>query len=86
MPTQLAVNEQYNVSVSGAVVVSPDKNIKIDNKAGTLEITITTSGNTTKVERKLEMKSSIISKSNIQDLRAIANAWNDENLLKLMLK
>lgn len=86
LPTQLAVNEQYNVSVSGAVVVSPDKNIKIDNKAGTLEITVTTSGNTTKVERKLEMKSSIISKSNIQDLRAIANAWNDENLLKLMLK
>jgi hypothetical protein len=31
------------------------------------------------------MKSTIVSKGNIQDFREIANAWNDENMLKLML-
>ena len=85
LPSQLSVNEQYKVSVRDGKVVTPNREIKIDNKVGTLEIRVETSGHTVKIERKLDMKGSIVSKGNIQDFREIANAWNDENLLKLML-
>ena len=85
LPSQLSVNEQYKVSVRDGKVVTPNREIKIDNKVGTLEIRVETSGHTVKIERKLDMKGSIVSKGNIQEFREIANAWNDENLLKLML-
>ena len=74
------------IKLENGQFVSKNKSVKIEHEIGSVVINITVEGNTAKIERKLDMNSTVIQKSDILKMKEIVDAWNDDNLMRLIIK
>jgi hypothetical protein len=86
IPSQQNLTENHIIKLENGQFVSKNKSVKIEHEIGSVVINITVEGNTAKIERKLDMNSTVIQKSDILKMKEIVDAWNDDNLMRLIIK
>jgi hypothetical protein len=86
IPSQQNLTENHIIKLENGQFVSKNKSVKIEHEIGSVVINITVEGNTAKIVRKLDMNSTVIQKSDILKMKEIVDAWNDDNLMRLIIK
>ena len=83
------VDESYKYVVhcsAGIQLLTPQKNLSIDNKAGQMTMSLRKEGDRVMISRSLKLKKQLYSPSEYKYLRELLVAWSDSNSKTLLLK
>ena len=77
---------EYTLELDGLKAVTKSKTASVRNSAGSVEMSISVSGDKVTVKRSIKLNKSVFAPAELKDLQALLAEWNSASWKKLILK
>ena len=84
LPYSVQEKQTINITLDGMKWEGEPRAKAIENKAGSVNISITKNGNTISVERQIQLNKSLFTPAEYADVRALLLAWESRNFRELL--